>query len=276
MIDTGSSRNFIKPFDFLSGIVPLEHPFSVNSVNGSNLIKDKCKVVVFGHVTTFYLLPALSTFDGILGYKFLKEIECIIDTKNDIIKYRKGSIIFREQHSQDINLLTLDLQTVPEQVRKEFEHMLTINVNAFADPDRSLPYNTSVEAKLFTKSEDPIYSRSYPYPASVAEFVNSEIESLLREGIIQKSSSAYNSPIHVVGKKGTDEYGNPKHRLVIDFRKLNENTIPDKYPMPDIEVILSNLGKSKYFSTLDLKSGFHQIKMAESDRCKTAFSVKNG
>lgn len=64
--------------------------------------------------------------------------------------------------------------------------------------------------------------------------------------------------------------------MVIDFRKLNEKTISDKYPIPDITETLSNLGGSKYFTTLDLKSGFHQILLSESDREKTAFSVKNG
>ena len=64
--------------------------------------------------------------------------------------------------------------------------------------------------------------------------------------------------------------------MVIDFRKLNEKTISDKYPMPDISVILANLGKSKYFSTLDLKAGFHQIMLDEKDRQKTVFSVNNG
>lgn len=67
-----------------------------------------------------------------------------------------------------------------------------------------------------------------------------------------------------------------KKRLVIDFRKLNDKTISDKYPIPDISGILSNLEGSKFFTTLDLKSGFHQINLSEKDREKTAFSVKNG
>jgi len=80
----------------------------------------------------------------------------------------------------------------------------------------------------------------------------------------------------VVDKKGTDEAGNQNRRLVIDFRKLNERTIPDKYPMPDICMILGNLGKAKFFTTLDVKSGYHQIILAENYREKTAFSVSGG
>jgi len=85
-----------------------------------------------------------------------------------------------------------------------------------------------------------------------------------------------NVELVVVGKKGTDEAGNKNRRLVIDFRKLNERTIPEKYPMPDISMILGNLGKAKFFTTLDLKSGYHQIILAENDREKTSFSVSGG
>lgn len=64
--------------------------------------------------------------------------------------------------------------------------------------------------------------------------------------------------------------------MVIDYKKLNEKTIAYRYPIPDCNVILSNLGKARFFSTIDLESGFHQILMKEADICKTAFSVNNG
>jgi len=67
-----------------------------------------------------------------------------------------------------------------------------------------------------------------------------------------------------------------KKRVFIDFRKLNMKTDDDKYPIPNISVILSNLGKAQYFTTLDLKSGFHQIELAGKDRKKTSISVNNG
>jgi len=99
---------------------------------------------------------------------------------------------------------------------------------------------------------------------------------MLKEEIIRPSRSPYNSPVLVVPKKGFNEDGTPKLRLVIDYKKLNENTIPDRYPMQDPSVILSNLGKAKYFSTIDLESGFHQILMNEPDIQKTSFSINNG
>jgi len=71
--------------------------------------------------------------------------------------------------------------------------------------------------------------------------VNNEIKQLLKDGIIRPSRSPYNSPTLVVDKKGTDTFV--------------KETIPDRYPMPRIPMILANLGKTKFFTTLDIKSG---------------------
>lgn len=98
---------------------------------------------------------------------------------------------------------------------------------------------------------------------------------MLDDGIIRPSRSPYNSPIWVVAKK-PDSQGNKQYRIVIDYRKLNAITIADRYPIPQINEVLSQLGKNKYFSVLDLKSGFHQIPLKESDIEKTAFSINNG
>lgn len=59
----------------LVGVVPLKSKFHVNSINGQNLISEKCRMVIFNYVSTFYLLPSLKNFDGIIGYDFLKEID---------------------------------------------------------------------------------------------------------------------------------------------------------------------------------------------------------
>ena len=89
---------------------------------------------------------------------------------------------------------------------------------------------------------------------------------------MQASESPYNSPLWVVPKK-PDSQGNKRWRMVIDYRQLNEKTVGDAYPLPNITDILDQLGGSKYFSTLDVASGFHQILMDPASRPKTAFST---
>lgn len=139
----------------------------------------------------------------------------------------------------------------------------------------TLPFTTTIEATIRTKTEEPIYTKPYPYPYSDKEFVVNEIQKLLDDGIIERSYSPYNAPIWVVPKKGLDLNGKPKRRLVIDFQKLNAHTITDKYPIPDINTTIHNLGRARIFSTIDLQSGFHQISIREEDREKTAFSINH-
>ena len=79
----------------------------------------------------------------------------------------------------------------------------------------------------------------------------------------------------IVTKK-KDSEGNIRWRIVIDFRRLNEKTIGDAYPLPNIVEILDQLGSAKYFSIFDLASGFHQIPMHPDDKHKTAFSTPYG
>jgi len=93
--------------------------------------------------------------------------------------------------------------------------------------------------------------------------------------VIKASISPYNSPAWIVSKK-PDSEENKRWRMVIDYRALNEKTIGDAYPLPNITEISDQSGSAKYFNVFDLASGFHQIRMHESDSHKTAFSSPHG
>lgn len=138
-----------------------------------------------------------------------------------------------------------------------------------------LTATTAVKHRITTKDELPVYTKTYRYPQHYKKDVDEQIHEMLECGIIRNSLSPYSSPVWVVPKK-VDASGKRKIRVVIDYRKLNEKTIDDKYPIPQIEEILDSLGKSVYFTTLDLKSGFHQIEMNGKDMEKTAFSTGQG
>lgn len=88
------------------------------------------------------------------------------------------------------------------------------------------------------------------------DFGNREVEELLRDGIIRPRRSPYKSPVWVVKNKGLSECGRPNKLLVFYFTKLNSKTIYDKSPIPDPSVIIANLGKVKFFATLNLKQRF--------------------
>jgi len=206
----------------------------------------------------------------------LNRVKATLDFKNKKLHTEFGVEEIQFLKCANVNFTEIKNIEAPEKIKTQFQEMLETRTAVFAEPNKALPYNVNIVATIRTENDDPIYSKLYPYPMGVSDFVNSVTSSLLKDGIIRPSRSPYNNPVWVVDKKGTDENGNKKKRLVIDFRKLNSKTTADKYPIPNIVAILSNLGKAKFFTTLDLKSGFHQILLAEKDREKTAFSVANG
>jgi hypothetical protein len=101
---------------------------------------------------------------------------------------------------------------------------------------------------------EPINTKPYRLPETQMSEVSKQVTKLLRDGIIEESVSPWNSPILVIPKK-LDASGQPKSRLVVDYRMLNEKTIGNAYPLPDITEILDQLGQAKYFSSLDLAMG---------------------
>lgn len=149
------------------------------------------------------------------------------------------------------------------------------NQDIFHLDNEPLTTTNVVKHKISTHDEIPVYQKSYRYPHCHKEEVCRQIQKMLKENIIQPSTSPWNSPIWVVPKK-IDAAGTQKWRIVVDYRKLNAKTIDDKFPIPNITDILDKLGRSRYFTTLDLASGFHQILMDERDIQKTAFSTENG
>ena len=120
----------------------------------------------------------------------------------------------------------------------------------------------------------PVNIKPYRLPFSTKEEINRQVESMLKNNIIEHSNSPWNSPLLVVPKKSGE--GLKRWRVVVDFRKLNDITIPDTFPLPNIVDILDQLGKANYFSTLDLADGYHQVPISNKDKQKTAFSTNLG
>lgn len=180
------------------------------------------------------------------------------------------------QHiSQSVNKMEFRTTHMNETQKFQLDQTLNEHPNLFTDPNKKLTFTSRVQGEIRTHSDSPIYSKSYPYPMALKNEVEKQINELLNDGIIRPSRSPYNAPVWIVPKK-MDASGGKKYRMVIDYRKLNAVTVADRYPIPEINEVLANLGKNKYFTVVDLKSGFHQIPLKECDVEKTAFSINNG
>ena len=96
------------------------------------------------------------------------------------------------------------------------------------------------------------------------------IQKMLKDGVIEESTSPWSSPVVLVAKK------DGSLRFCVDYRKLNDVTKKDSYPLPRIDDTLSTLAGSRWFSTLDLRSGYWQVGLHPDDNEKTAFSTGSG
>lgn len=128
----------------------------------------------------------------------------------------------------------------------------------------------TAELSIRLKEEKIINFHPYRMALCEREKVKSIISDLLNNNIIRESDSPYASPILLVHKKDGSS------RLCVDYRALNRITIKDRYPLPLIQDQLDNLARNKYFTTLDMASGFHQVPLAEDSIEKTAFVTPDG
>ena len=153
--------------------------------------------------------------------------------------------------------------------------ILSKNHDLFHLPDEKLGHTNAIQHGIQTTDPMPINTKQYRFPPIHKKEIENQVQKLLDQDIIKPSMSPYNSPIWIVSKKPGPN-GEFLWRVVIDFRDLNKKTVPDAYPIPNINEILDQLGGAKYFSVFDLASGFHQIPMKSEDAHKTAFSTPYG
>ena len=129
---------------------------------------------------------------------------------------------------------------------------------------------TCVKHRIDVGDAHPIKQTPYRVPETKKQIIDDEVEKMLVKEVIRPSVSPWSSPIALVTKPDGST------RFCIDFRKVNLVTKKDAYPLPRIEETLNALGGSKYFTTLDLQSGYWQVPFDEASKEITAFSTRKG
>ena len=143
--------------------------------------------------------------------------------------------------------------------------------DVFPDDLPRLPPDQEVEFKIeLLPGTAPISRRPYRMPPSELAKLKTQLNELLKKGLIHPSSSPWGCLAIFVKKK------DQSLRMCVDYRPLNAVTIKNKYPLPRIDILFDQLSKEKVFSKIDLRSGYHQIKIRPKDIPKIAFSTRYG
>ena len=169
--------------------------------------------------------------------------------------------------SSSTQTVPLDLSntTLTEAQQEQLQSLVPEYRDIFALSPEELGRTGLVRHRIETGDNQPIRQRPYRVSEAQRGIIEEHVTDMLTRGIIQPSVSPWSSPIILVKKKdGTD-------RFVIDYRRLNSVTRKDSYPLPRIDDALDALNGTKFFSSMDLLSGYWQVKMEPESREHTAF-----
>ncbi|KAK7899349.1 hypothetical protein WMY93_020202 [Mugilogobius chulae] len=206
----------------------------------------------------------------------VSRVDVLIPPLTVIANMGEAASILTQQTTTAANSTVTPLQfnfgnsPIPAEWKDRIIHRLNQMPEVFSQNDLDFGCTDKVRHHIKLHDETPFKHRARPIHPHDIEAVRSHLRDLLEAGVIRESESPFSSPIVVVRKKNGDV------RLCIDFRKLNLQTVKDAYALPNPEESFSALSGSKWFTVLDLKSGYYQIAMNEEDKPKTAFVTPIG
>jgi hypothetical protein len=208
--------------------------------------------------------------DVILGMNWMKECKAVLDVAARTVHLESpthGSVVLKLPSPTSIasalhHTTTQNLEGIS--VACEFPDVFSEDLPGMP-PDRDVEFIIELQPGMV-----PISRRSYKMtPKELAE-LKVQLNELLDKGYIRPSSSPWGCPALFVKKK------DQSLRLCVDYRPLNAVTIKNKYPLLRINILFDQLAGAKVFSMVDLRSGYHQIKIHPEDVPKTAFSTRYG
>jgi hypothetical protein len=277
LFDSGASHNFISqkfsvkcelPFYHTKGSFVIATPrgkIATNQLNRNVHISMGSKIF-----KTTLLTLGLESMDIILRVDWMTPHRVVLDVATRALEIRSPTFgdLALYLPSQDSTrscafaMIELPLKKIP--VMCEY-------ADVFPDELPGMPLDRNIEFAIeLQPGTTPISKRPYRMPPAELAELKKQLQELLDKGFIRPSTSPWGCPALFVKKKGESL------RLCIDYRPLNVVTIKNKYHLPRIDVLFNQLVRAKVFSKIDLRSGYHQIKIRASDIPKTAFSTRYG
>ncbi|XP_023633382.1 uncharacterized protein LOC111829008 [Capsella rubella] len=304
LIDSGATCNFIsKNFALKNKLkVTDTNKFGVCVGNGEIIYsKGKCNGVVLAvqgvEIVDEFLLFDLGTTDVVLGYSWLATLgDTKVNWKLQTLGFKLldewvtlvgDPSLIREQVSLKslqlrmkgvelvclLELTTLFEGEVAEKSTPDsvlLSKLLRGYQDVFQMPKELLPTRNREHSITLKEGSSQVNVRPYRYSYTQKNEIEKLVQEMLEARIIRPSISPFSSPVLLVKKKDGG------WRFCVDYRALNKVTVADRYPIPVIEELLDELHGATIFSKLDLKSGYHQIRVREADVEKTAFKTHEG
>ena len=230
------------------------------------------------------VLVSAACSSNVLGTDLMVKLDAVVHLPKRML-YLKGHAeqILDDQELVAISSCNVKVQqpqyTLPENVSasvallpEEYRETAIQHLNAYADIFREKPLGESqrFQHKIELLDQRPVKHPPRRVPPHKEEAYATEMKKMLEAQVIRPSRSAYASPVVLTGKKDGST------RFCIDYRDLNARTKQDAFPLPHVQDILNRMHGSKWFSTLDLQSGFWQVKMDPNSEEYTAFVTPNG
>jgi hypothetical protein len=293
LVDSGSSHTFItdRLVPLLKGIQPLDRCLHVRVANGQiiscsqQLRQAEWLLSGYKFQTDMIFLP-LSSVDLVLGMDWLQKYSPMhVDWCNKwlCIPYNGESVCLSGAASSFpfgalVELRMLSEEHISDAAGDSGNHNLDPRVQSVLDQFSEVfaelvglpPSRPCDHAIPLIPGANPFTVRPYRYPPALKDEIENQVHHMLSQGVIQKSHSPFASPVLLVKKKDRT------WRFCVDYRYLNAITIKSKYPVPVFDQLMDELAQAKWFSKLDLKAGYHQIRLLPGEEPKTAFQTHMG
>ncbi|GJT82017.1 putative reverse transcriptase domain-containing protein [Tanacetum coccineum] len=280
LFDSGAERSFVSsdytPFIDINPVA-LGSSYEVELADGkivsTNTVLRGCTLELLNHVFKIDLLPTrLGSFDVIVGMDWLAHhhASIICDERIVRIPLPDGHVLDIYGERPDVYPKSLLCIKAGEK-RLDDIHVVRDFPGVFPDDLSGLPPIREVEFHIdLIPGALPVAKAPYRLAPSEMNELSNQLEELQEKGFIRPSSSPWGAPVLFVKKK------DGAMRMCIDYRELNKLTIKNRYPLPRIDDLFDQLQGACCFSKIDLRSGYHQLRVHEDDIPKTAFRTRYG
>ncbi|GJS07861.1 putative nucleotidyltransferase, ribonuclease H [Tanacetum coccineum] len=241
-------------------------------VEVDRIIRD-CKLELGSSLFSINLIPlGHGSFDVIVGMDWLSQHKAVIVCHEKVVEIPVEDGRILRVHGERAVGITKALKSAKEDepklsdisVVREFE-------DVFPEDLSGLPPQRQVEFRIdLVPGVTPVAKSPYRLAPSEMQELSGQLQELQDKGFIRPSHSPWGAPVLFVKKK------DGSLRMCIDYRELNKLTIKNRYPLPRIDDLFDQLQGSRYFSKIDLRSGYHQLRVHEDDIPKTAFRTRYG